>query len=267
MGFSNIKDIIAFGFNLEKTFIFLDTHYIKHLYPNTIKVQKNTTMNQIKGLFGFNENDPIGKFAYPPIQSVPSFCNSFPHIYGKRTDVPSIIPCAIDQDPYFRMTRDVAQKLKYQKTASYYSIFFPALQGLKAKMSSSDPNTSILLTDSAEDVRRKVMNYSFAGTLPGGGANLDIDVPYQYLRFFFEDDEKLEEIKNKYASGEMHLDEVKEILVNCLTEFLAEFQERRSKITDEDVRKFLEVRKINPEPKKFEEIRLAKQEAEKIAKE
>ena len=38
MGFSNIKDIIAFGFNLDKTFIFLDTHYIKYLYPNTIKV-------------------------------------------------------------------------------------------------------------------------------------------------------------------------------------------------------------------------------------
>jgi hypothetical protein len=33
------------------------------------------------------------------------------------------------------------------------------------------------------------------------------------------------------------------------------------------VRKFLEVRKINPEPKKFEVIRLAKQEAERIAKE
>jgi hypothetical protein len=65
----------------------------------------------------------------------------------------------------------------------------------------------------------------------------------------------------------MHLDEVKEILITCLTEFLTEFQERRSKVTDEDVRKFLEVRKINPEPKKFEEIRLAKQEAERIAKE
>lgn len=38
MGYSNIKDIIAFGFDLDKTFIFLDTHYIKYLYPNTIKV-------------------------------------------------------------------------------------------------------------------------------------------------------------------------------------------------------------------------------------
>jgi len=34
----NIKDIIAFGFNPEKTFIFQDTEYIKYLYPNTLKI-------------------------------------------------------------------------------------------------------------------------------------------------------------------------------------------------------------------------------------
>lgn len=38
MAIANIKDIIAFGFDPEKTFIFLDTEYIKYLYPNTIKV-------------------------------------------------------------------------------------------------------------------------------------------------------------------------------------------------------------------------------------
>ena len=65
----------------------------------------------------------------------------------------------------------------------------------------------------------------------------------------------------------MKVDEVKEILIKCLTDFLTAFQERRKNITDEDVRKFLEVRKINPEPKKFEVIRIAKQEAERIAKE
>ena len=45
MGMSNIKDIIAFGFDPEKTFIFLDTEYIQYLYPNVIRVQKNTTLN------------------------------------------------------------------------------------------------------------------------------------------------------------------------------------------------------------------------------
>lgn len=45
MAISNIKDIIAFGYNLDKVFIFMDSQYIKYLYPNAIKVQKNTTMN------------------------------------------------------------------------------------------------------------------------------------------------------------------------------------------------------------------------------
>jgi len=38
MALSNIKDIIAFGFNPEKTFIFTDTEYIKYLYPNVLRV-------------------------------------------------------------------------------------------------------------------------------------------------------------------------------------------------------------------------------------
>lgn len=67
MGKNNIKDILAFGFDPEKTFIFSDVEYIKELYPNTLKVQKNITLNQIKGIFGFSESDCVGKYAYPPV--------------------------------------------------------------------------------------------------------------------------------------------------------------------------------------------------------
>ena len=45
MGINNIKDIIAFGFDPEKTFIFSDVEYIHHLYPNVIKVQKHVNFN------------------------------------------------------------------------------------------------------------------------------------------------------------------------------------------------------------------------------
>jgi tryptophanyl-tRNA synthetase len=41
-------------------------------------------------------SDPVGKYAYPPVQAVPSFCNTFPHIFGERKNVRSLIPCAID---------------------------------------------------------------------------------------------------------------------------------------------------------------------------
>ena len=60
------------------------------------------------------------------------------------------------KDPYFRMTRDVAPRLGYPKPALLHSIFFPALQGTRSKMSASDPNSSIFLTDTDNKIRTKV---------------------------------------------------------------------------------------------------------------
>lgn len=274
MGINNIKDIIAFGFDPAKTFIFSDVGYIQHLYPNVIRVQKHVNFNQIKGIFGFNESDAVGKFAFPPIQAAPAFSNSFPHIFGSRKNVPCLIPAAIDQDPYFRMTRDVAQKLKYCKPASIYSTFFPALQGMRSKMSSSDSNSSILLTDTANEIKKKINKYAFSG---GGqtveeqranGANLDVDVSFQWLTFFLEDDAKLEEVRQKYGNGEMLTGEVKALLIETLQKFVKDFQERRAKVTDEDVKKFMSVRKMHPYPTKWnvpEEVE--KPEAEKANEE
>jgi len=202
---------------------------------------------------------------------VPSFCNTFPHIFGSRKNVPSLIPCAIDQDPYFRMTRDVAARLKYEKTSTFYSTFFPGLEGMKGKMSSSDLTHTILLTDSPADVKKKINKYAFSG---GGatieeqrekGANLDVDMSYQYLKFFLEDDAQLAEIGEQYRTGKMLTGEIKNILIETLSQFLTEFQTRRKAVTDEMVKKFMEVRPINPAPKAFQEARKAK-EAEEAAK-
>jgi len=41
-------------------------------------------------------------------------------------------------------------------------------------------------------------------------------VPYQYLRFFLDDDDKLADIADKYGKGEMLTGEVKKILIECL---------------------------------------------------
>lgn len=60
------------------------------------------------------------------------------------------------QDPYFRMTRDVAPRIGHPKPALLHSTFFPALQGAQTKMSASDPNSSIFLTDTAKQIKSKV---------------------------------------------------------------------------------------------------------------
>ena len=48
------------------------------------------------------------------------------------------------------------------------------------------------------------------------GANLDVDVSYEWLTFFMEDDQELAEIARKYKCGEMLTGELKKILIGIL---------------------------------------------------
>lgn len=137
---------------------------------------------------------------FASIQAAPSFSNSFPQIFGTVSNIPCLIPCAIDQDPYFRLTRDIAQKLKYPKPSLIHSKFFPALQGPQTKMSASDMNTSIFMTDKPNQIKNKINKHGFSGGQETEeehrrlGGNTEVDVAYQYLSFFLDDDEELERI-------------------------------------------------------------------------
>jgi tryptophanyl-tRNA synthetase len=239
----NAKDIIACGFDSANTFIFTDSNYIKELYPNVLKIQKLVNFNQIKGIFGITQSDCIGKISFPAIQAAPSFYDSFPHLFCENT--PCLIPCAIDQDPYFRMTRDVAPKLGYIKPAILHSKFFPSLRGIDKKMSSSDLSSSIYLTDTMKMIKKKI-NKSFSGGKESiekhreYGADLEIDVPFQYLTFFMEDDDKLEQIRSDYSSGKMLSGEVKKILIDILQKLVLNHQKKREKISDDIINKFFE---------------------------
>eukprot|EP00003_Mantamonas_plastica_P023965 TRINITY_DN439_c2_g1_i1.p1 TRINITY_DN439_c2_g1~~TRINITY_DN439_c2_g1_i1.p1 ORF type:complete len:335 (-),score=120.52 TRINITY_DN439_c2_g1_i1:286-1266(-) len=101
----NVKDIIACGFDMKKTFIFADTEYIGSMYRNIVKIRKALTFNQVHGAFGFTGSHNIGQIGFPAVQAAPSFSSTFPELFGGAKDIPCLIPCAIDQDPYFRITR------------------------------------------------------------------------------------------------------------------------------------------------------------------
>ena len=98
LSFENAKDIIALGFDVNKTFIFSDLEQVGgKFYENMIDVMKHVTYNQVKGIFGFNDSTNIGKIMFPAVQATPSFSSSFPFIFGDRKDISCLIPCAIDQ--------------------------------------------------------------------------------------------------------------------------------------------------------------------------
>lgn len=249
----NAKDIIACGFDVEKTFIFSDLDYIAQspaFYRNMCRIQKLVTFNQVKGIFGFDDSTCIGKISFPAIQAAPSFSSSFPQIFNNKHNIPCLIPCAIDQDPYFRMTRDVAPRIGHLKPALIHSTFFPALQGAHGKMSASDPNSSIFLTDTDKQIKTKVNKYAFSG---GGatveehkekGGNCEVDVSYKYLTFFMDNDERLEEIRKTYTSGELLTGYLKKELIEILQKLIGDHRQRRATITDDTVKQFMTPRKL-----------------------
>ncbi|KAI9454295.1 hypothetical protein BJY52DRAFT_1205273 [Lactarius psammicola] len=235
----NAKDIIAVGFKPEKTFIFSDYDYVGGPF------YKNITLSQAKATFGFGDSDNIGKIHFAAIQAAPSFSNSFPHIFGTTSDVPCLIPCAIDQDPYFRLTRDVAQKLKYPKPTLLHAKFFPALQGPQTKMSASDVNSSIYMSDTPNQIKNKINRHGIQRGRLGG--NPDVDVSYQYLSFFLEDDEELAQIGEDYRAGRLLTGQLKARCIKVLQDFTGTFQERRKAIKDEEVKAFMDAnRQIVP---------------------
>ena len=243
----NIKDIIASGLNPEKTFIFKDYDYMERMYPTITKIQSRITFNQVKGIFGFQSHDNVGKIAFPAIQAAPAFPECFPHLFGKQK-IRCLIPCAIDQDPYFRMTRDHAEALGAYKPSLIMSKFFPALQGSQGKMSASDPNSAIYLTDSPEQIANKINNHAYCSVqdieeFKKNGTKVDDDVPYQYLRFFLNDDQLLEKIKVDYESAQMMPQDVKNILIKELTDLVLNHQIKRNKVTDDVIKQFMEIRK------------------------
>jgi tryptophanyl-tRNA synthetase len=228
--YENALDFIALGFKPNNTKIIINTKNIQTLYPIAAQVAKKINFSNTKAVFGFTNETNIGMIFYTALQSAPCFIE----------DKPVLIPLGVDQDPHFRLTRDIAPKIGKQKPALIHNIMIPGLSGPGGKMSASDENGTIYTTDSPNTVKKKINKHAFSGGQIDIeqhrklGGNPDIDVSYQYLRIFFEpDDNKLKSIYDDYKSGKMLTGELKAILIEKINEFLAIHQVKREKAKDQ----------------------------------
>ncbi len=187
------------------------------------------TFNEFKAVYG--DISP-GKMLASLLQASDMLHAQLPEFEGV---CPVLIPVGIDQDPHIRLARDISQQIKefkFNQLSSTYHFFMPGLGG--GKMSSSDPTSFIALTDSADEVKKKINKYAFSGgrdTLEEHrrlGGNPEVDVSFQYLRMFFEsDDKKLAQIEKDYRSGKLLSGELKAILIEKINSFLKNHQEKR----------------------------------------
>ena len=238
--YENMLDVIALGFDPKKTHFLIDTKHANIIYPEAIKVAKKITFSTIKAAFGFTDSNNIGSIFYTSMQTVPVFLPNV--LRGEKR--PCLIPLGVDQDPHFRISRDVVEKLGHHKPAVLHSVFMPPLVGMEGKMSSSDPDKAILTTDDPATVKKKINKYAFSGGQATveehrkKGGNPDIDIAYQWLRYFEFDDKKLKKVHDDYKSGKLLSGELKAILIEKVNGFLAEHQKKREKARKE-VEKFV----------------------------
>ena len=231
--YENALDIIALGFDPKKTFLFSDIDLAGVLYRNALKIAKKITYSTIKATFGLDNSSNIGQIFYTSIQTVPAIIKSL----IEEKNVPCLIPHAVDQDPHFRLSRDVLPKLGYYKPASIQCIFLPSLQQ-GGKMSASIENTAIFTQDSPKDVKTKVNNAFTGGQANaklqrelGGNPSVCSVFKYHFMLFTL-DNEEIRNIESRCRGGDLLCGECKNDLIQKINSFLKIHQEKREKAKD-----------------------------------
>lgn len=117
-------------------------------------------------------------------------------------------------------------------------------------MSASIDTSAIFMADEPNKIKNKINRYAFSGGRETEaeqrelGGDADKDVAFQYLTFFLEDDEELEQIRKDYTSGKLLTGELKARCIKELQIYTKGFQERRAAVTDEIVADFFSLKKL-----------------------
>ncbi len=225
----NVFDLLAVGFDAERTRIIIDTADADVVYPLAAAFGKEVTQSTVDATYGSPEN--IGLSFYPAVQAAHLL---LPQLVAGRH--PTLVPIAVDQDPHVRVCRDIAAKQRYDldKPGALLSKFLPSLDG-PGKMSASDDAPSILLSDDRSTVFDKLQTHAYSGGQTSVEAHREhggdpaVDVSYQFLYYFFEkSDERVEQLAREYRNGTLLSGELKQLAAEKIADFLEAHQQRRA---------------------------------------
>lgn len=237
-------DYLSCGIDPSKSIIFIQSQIpelceLSFYYMNLVTVsrlQRNPTVKNEIQMRNFEASIPVGFFTYPISQA--SDITAF-----KATTV----PVGEDQKPMLEQTVEIVRKFNsvYGNVLVEPEILLPEntaccrLPGTdgKAKMSKSLGNC-IYLSDTAEDVRKKVMSMftdpghlkiTDPGKIDGNSVFTYLDAfstPEHFAKYLPEY-ESLEALKDHYRRGGLGDVKVKKLLAAILEEELSPIRERR----------------------------------------
>ncbi len=240
-------DYLSVGLDPLKSTLFIQSQIpelceLAFYYMNLVTVsrlQRNPTVKSEIQMRDFEASIPVGFFTYPISQA--SDITAF-----KATTV----PVGEDQLPMLEQTKEIVRKFNsvYGDTLIEPDILLPdnkaclRLPGIdgKAKMSKS-LNNCIYLSDSAEEVRQKVMSMytdpdhiqvSDPGKIEGNCVFIYLDAfcKPEHFEKYLPDYQNLDELKAHYMRGGLGDVKVKKFLNAILEEELTPIRERRKEL-------------------------------------
>ncbi len=222
-----IPSIIAMGFKPERTHIFVDSDY-KDIYNAAVDVSRELSVNRVFGVFGFGKDEegenPGTLFYRGGVQLAQILLPQYQEFGGPK---PTLIPVGIDQYPYILLARDIARKKHFIPPAATFAKFEEGLDG-KGKMSSSRPDSALLLTDSPRIAQNKLRSAYTGGSILADFQREHGGVPeicpiFQLRTIHFENNESLgEECRN----GEILCGQCKQEATEEVVGYLANHQEK-----------------------------------------
>ena len=229
-------DYLGVGLDPSKSTIFIQSQIpqlpeLMMYYLNLVTVsrlERNPTVKTEIDQKGFGKSLPAGFLVYPVSQAADITAFKATHV-----------PVGDDQKPMLEQAREVVRD--FNRIYSTDALVEPELmlppkgQGRlvgidgKGKMSKS-LNNGIYLSDSADDVQKKVMKmYTDPGHIrvedPG---KVEGNVVFTYLDIFDPDKEKVAELKAQYQAGGLGDVKIKRYLIDVLDEALSPIRARRA---------------------------------------
>ncbi len=225
-----IIDYLASGLDPQKSILFIQSQIPEH-FELTYYFSSIVTIARMQHLPTYKEkvkqypqNNTMALLNYPILMAADIL------VYKAN-----LVPVGADQEPHLEVAREIGRKMNQLFKTDFpepirfatKGEYIPSLKG-EGKMSKSVEGSYINLTDSFDEIRKKIRSIPTAttagGPLIGGLKTLFI------LGQIFLSSTDYQNFKNQYNQGNLQFSQMKDTLAQVIYEELKSFQERRKEI-------------------------------------
>ncbi len=228
-----LKQMIALGLDVEKVNIRIESKIKKNAFDEFIFFSdfiKNTRLQRLplmKHIIQENKNIKMSILNYPILQTLDFTINDADLVFSNG-----------DNQACIELINELIKKINSSSFRSYKTVKLltgkvSLLEGIDGMKMSKSKNNCIFLTDTNEQIRKKV-NKMFTDsnrTSEGIPGNISQNIVFKYL-FVFANEKLYNDLKTKYENGEIGDSKLKNILSEILIDKIEKYRKKFETISD-----------------------------------